>query len=477
MNKHNVLKLDSDSVKELRKDLYEPDPSKKEEALVDTRFSCPISKYSAGTHMKMKLEQTQAGEGKINYIASKKFDALFQLKAHTKLPYIKVKDKFSESVSICYVHNLMHNILYAGELKIDDDHIESLDSVYVDNKCQYFVTKTDLYDKSIGNIECLEEWSRELPSLPLSFPQPFSFFRKTNVSLPLLKSNNNVVFEYKVRTKLSELLRMRVAKKDEKTGQIHYKEIKCNLKYLDIKGKEENIPIPEMWGRYAELTDAEVNWKKSEEGRQTIYIEDVYSTCSKNPIPMGSTDIIPLDCPYPSKYMYWTASLVNNDNQPACLSNYSTNREDVYKGWNPCAKACIKYGGSDRVEEMGYEHFEFSEAYDFDFPSAPREPGYNLYVFSFEPRRINPSDNLVILKNCKAELNVTLGDTNPFLIKNDEDEYYDDNNQAIPIEALEDDEHAKSQREKYIVHVRVVFTRRLEVFWDNKANKLKYVFT
>lgn len=473
MNKHNVLKLDSDSIKELRKDLYEP--SKKDEE-VATRFACPITKYTAATHMKMKLEQAHAGEGKINYIASRKFDALFQLKAHTKLPYIKVKDKFSENVSICYIHNLMHNILYAGELKIDDDHIESLDSNYVDNYCQYFVTKTHLYDRSVGNIECLENWSTELPPLPLSFPQPFSFFRKTNVSLPLLKSNNNVVFEYKLRTKLSELLRMRVKKKNEKTGEIYYKEIKCNLKYLDIKGKEENIPIPEMWGRYAELTEEEVKWKKSPEGRQTIYIEDVYATCSKNPIPIGSTDIIPLDCPYPAKYMYWTATVVNAENQPITYSNYTTNKEDLYLGWNPCAKACLRYGGSDRVEEMGHEHFEISEAYDFDFPNAPREHGYNLYVFAFEPRRINPSDNLVVLKSCKAELNVTLGDTNPFLIKNDEEEYYDDNNQAIPIEALEDDEHSLSQKEKYIVQVRVVFTRRLEVYWDEKVNKLRYVF-
>lgn len=466
MSGRNVLKLDRDSISSFQKELYNAD---KNNPLIGSRFSLDIEKSSQSNHMKVKLDQVPGREGQIVYTASKKFDSLFKLEAHIPLFPIHVKEKFAKTVSICYPHNLGHNILPMGECKIDDEHIEYLDSIWMDIYSQYFVEKRDLYNRMIGNIPCLEDWTNELPGIPLIVPQPYSFTRKTQVALPLYKSSaNTVTFEYKIRTKLTDLIRMRVLKPD---GE--YKEIKCNLKYLEYKS--ETLPVPEMWGRYSEITEEERNWRKSrdeitgEPTKQIIYIDDVDSTCSKNPKTIGTADVIPLESLSPAKHIFWVASLIDGN-----YSNYTTNRTDVYRGWNPCAFSGIKYGGSDRVEESGHEHFDLSECYDFSWPNTPKEEGYNTHTYTFNPINIQPADTAVILKKCGASLNITLGDTNPFLKSEPDEDHTDENGELIPIEALEN-EHEKYNRDKYIIHVRTLVARKMEVFWDDKIGSLKYI--
>jgi hypothetical protein len=462
-----ILNLDRISLSKFQKEMYLP--INKEEK-VDTRFSTEINKRAQSNHLKVKLDQIPVKEGEVVYTASKKFDSLLKIEAHITLLPIKVKEQYKNKISICYHHNLGHNVLYEGECKIDNDHYGYMDSIYMDINSQYFVRKRDLYDNMIGNIKFLEEWGSQLPALPLVVPQPYHFSRNTRVSLPILKSiSNTITFEYKIRTKLTDLIKMRVSTKDG------YKEIKCNLKYLDTKNT--HIPVPEMWGRYSEMTDEERNWRKSidektqEPRKQVIYIEDIDKNSSKNPIIVGSKETISLAGTAPAKHVFWVASLIDSG-----YSNYTTNRENVYNGWNPCSKTSIKYGSSDRIEECGHEHFDLSEVYDFDWPNTPREAGYNVYTYTFNPIEIQSADTAVVLKECGATLNVLLGDTNPFLNQDEEEEHYDENDELIPIEALEDNLD-ESKKDKYILHVRTIVMRKLEVYWSDSSSSLKYIFT
>ena len=467
-----ILNLDKTSIAKFQKDMYLPNG--KEEKL-DTRFSMDITKRAQANHIKVKLDQVAGKEGEVIYTASQKFDSLLKLEAHVTLFPIAVKEEYKKSVNICYQHNLGHNILYEGECKIDKEHYSYIDSVYLDIHSQYFVDKNkrEIYDRMIGNIPCLEEWGTSLPALPLVIPQPFPFSRNTRVSIPLLKSTNNIVtFEYKVRTKLTDLIKMRVLTKDGT-----YKELpKCLLKYLDTKNMT-SIPVPEMWGRYAEMTDEEINWRKSideqtgEPRKQTIYIEDIDKTASNNPIIVGTQETLVLSGTAPAKHIFWMASLSN-----AKYSNYTTNKDDVYKGCNPCARSSIKYGTSDRIEECGHEHFDLAEVFEFNWPNVPREAGYNVYTFTFNPMEIQSADTAVDLKGCGATLNVLLGDTNPFLKHDEEEEHYNEDGELIPVEAL-DDHIDDSKKDRYIVHVRTVVIRKMEVYWSDKVSALKYVFT
>lgn len=467
MAARNVLKMDKDSISEFQKDMYN---GTKDAPDIGTRYSLDFEKRAQSNHIKVKLDQVAGKEGEIIYTVSKKFDVLFGLSAFVKLFPIRVKDAYTNSISICYHHNLGHNIFPSGECKIDDDHFAFIDSIWMDCYSETFEEKRELYNRMIGKLPFLEEWTTELPSLPLVIPQIFSFTRASQVGLPIWKSTNNkITFEYKIRTKLIDLLRMRVLKKDGS-----YKEIKCNLKYLDYKS--ESLPAPEMWGRYGDMSDEERNWRKSIDEntglpiRQVLYVEDIDIKSSENPITLGKKDVIKLESLSPVKHIMWVASLVDGN-----LSNYTTNREDVYKGWNPCAVSNIKYGNSNRTEELGYEHYELSEYYDFDWGGTPKEAGYNIFTYSFNPTDLQHADNAVILGNCGATLIVTLGDTDPFVSVKEKEEYTDEKGELIPAEAL-DLNTDESNKDKYIIHVRTVILRKLEVYWDSRQDAIKYEF-
>ena len=253
-----------------------------------------------------------------------------------------------------------------------------------------------------------------------------------------------------------------------------YKEINCNMKYLECKS--ETIPVPELWGRYSEIIEQERNWRKAinantkEPEKLTIYVKDIAMTSSTNLTTIGSKVKIPLESIFPAQSIFWVAQLENGSR-----SNYTTNRENVYKGFNPCAKSAIRYGGNDRVPEMDHVHFDLSEIYDF-FPGEPCDEGYNCFTYQYNPNLIQFADNAVILKKCGASLEVTLGDTNPFNKPEEEKEYKDDDGEVVPIEALEDDEEKMGKRDKYTVHVRTAVMRKMEVYWSDKDCSLKYNF-
>ena len=465
MTTQNVLWMDRDSIADFQHEMYKGSQRNPD---VGSHFSYNLIQKAHAPKIKVKMDMTPGGDGEYIYTASKKYDVLLNLEAHINLYPIKVKDVYSKSVDISYHHNLGHSILQQGELKIDDDHIQTIDTIYNDTYSQFYVTKRNSYKRMIGSLPCLEEWSKELPAIPLIVPQHFYFTRNTRVGLAIWKGNNKITFEYKMQTKLVDLLRMRVKNKH---GE--WKEIRPNLKYLEVKN--DVIPVPELWGIYAEMTDEERNWRKSinpntkEPEKLIIYTEDVDMTCSTNLTPIGSKVKIPLESTFPAKNIFWVAQIENG-----IKSNYTSNRYNVYKGFNPCGSSAIKYGGNDRVPDVSHVHFDLSEPYYF-FPGEPSEDGYNAFTFQLHPNLIQTADNAVILKKCGASLEVTLGDTNPFSQPEEDKEYQDDNGDFVPVEALEDDDD-KMKRDKYTVHVRTVVMKKMEVFWSDKDNALKYIF-
>ena len=463
MSTRNILQIDRESTAPFQNELHiNPE--------VDSWFSFNKSCRTSAPKIKTVMEKTPKGEGVIAYTCSNKYDFIFNVEGCVKLPSIKVKDEWAKYISIKYPHNPGHNIFIEGEFKIDDEHKETIDSKYIDANSQVFVTKRRTYNEMIGNVPALLDWNTELPGIPLTVPLPFFFTKSApKQALPILKGNNKITFDFKLRLKICDLLVMRIKNGDT------YKEIPCKLKYLDCKSEE--IPVPELWGYYSEITEAERNWRRSinpntkEQEKLTLYTEDVDIITSDNPTPMGSKVSIKLESMYPAKYFFWMAQLENGG-----MSNYTTNKDDPKKGWNPCAKSAIKYGLSNRVPESDHIHFDQSEIYQF-FPGEPCDAGYNGYSFMHKPQNIQTADNAVILNKCGAILEVILGDTNPFSKPEEEKEYYDEDGNAIPSELLEDDVDIISKKDKYTVHVRVVVMRKMEVSWDEKKNCLKYIMT
>ncbi len=478
MSERNVLKLDIDGLTSFQKELHYPDPNKDPADplnQVNSRFSCDIEKNAWSTHTKVKMTHS-AEEGEVVYTASKKFDVLFGSEIHINLIPIKVKEKYRKRIQICYPHNPGHNICYEGELKVDDDHQQTIDSYWMDIHSQYFMEggagKRELYNRKVGNIPCLEGWGWELPGIKLIVPQPYYYARNTRVGLRTLKSSiNTVTHHYKIRNKIQDFLRMRVMKENGEWVPM----TSCKLQYLEIPGNVKEIPIPELWGRYALMTDAERDWHKSidpktgEPIKHVIYTEDITIETSNNPTAMGSTDVIPLQGIAPCKRLFWLAQdtkAIENRN----FSNYTTNSEDLTLGWNPCAFVDIKYGGAYRVEKLSHEHFELAEA-DF-FPSAPCETGYNAHSFNYEQNTLN-ADTAIVLQPLQASIHITLKDTDPFKTIDEPEEEYENDGEIIPIEALEE-QISESEKSRYIIHVRALVYKKLTMSWNEKGKCLKY---
>ena len=484
MSEGNVLKLDIDSLTDFQRKLYNTvNPNDKKDK-VNSRFSCIISKYGWSVHTKAKMVHT-AEDGEVIYTASKKFDVIFKSEININLFPIRVKDKWKSQIQICYGHNLGHNIAYQGEVKIDDDHHQTIDSVWLDIHSQLYMKQgagfREHYNRMVGNLPCLEEWSGELPGIRLPVPQPYYYSKNTRMGLKTLQSSmNTVTHHYKIRNKIHEILRMRCRNPSApgiggQNGNDEWQEIPCNLKYLVLPAKE--FPIPELWARYALMTDQEREWFKFDKAsgrngtattngttKHKTWIEDVMMFTSNNPIPLGSTDIIPLPCKVPCKAVFWVAQdakSIENRN----FSNYTTNSENLFNGWNPCSKVDIKYGGTARLEKLSHEHFELSEPWDF-FPSAPAEPGYNAWTLGYEMTSLN-ADTAIVLGKMNASLHIKLGDTNPFNTIEDDNSDDDD---LIPIETLQ-----KDNKNKYIIHVRALVSKKMTMEWNEKERCLKYL--
>lgn len=496
MSEENVLKLEINSITDFQKELHYSKDPKDNQDQVNSRFICTLDKYAWCAHTKVKMrprsEHNEEGE-EVIYTASKKFDVLFKSEVHINLLPIKVNDKFKSRIEICYPHNPGHNICYSGELKVDDDHHQTIDSIWLDIYSQFYMKSgtgmREHYDRMIGNIPCLTEWNTELPGVKLIVPQPFYYSRNTRVGLRTLRSSmNTVTHHYKIRNKITDILRMRVRVKtdEESEDEPMWKEIPCNLKYLDIIGNRKTLPVPELWGRYSLMTDEEREWHKSFSSvdptranfngkirPNVIYTEDIVVASSDNPTSLGSTDVIPLHCKSPCKALFWVAQnieAIENRN----FSNYTTNPDDLYGGWNPCANIDLKYGGTPKIRKWSHEHFDLSECWDF-FPSAPSEPGYNAMSYSYDPKSLN-ADTAIVLESLNASLHVKLGNTDPFKsIETPEEGEYDEDGEIIPIEALPNSNVSVSNKDKYIIHVRALVYKKLEINWNGKDERLEYL--
>jgi hypothetical protein len=271
---------------------------------------------------------------------------------------------------------------------------------------------------------------------------------------------NNITHVYTLRTDLKDILRMRVHLKDNT-----YKEIKYKADYLL---NPRPIPVPELWGRFAQVTDAERNWHKSQV--RTLYIEDVVSAKANNPSAFGARVAIPLHAITPCKAVFWVA-----ENRDASLnrnfSNYTTDSDNLLDGWNPCATAGVKYTGSHRINELPNDHFDRSEGYSF-MPSTPEEPGYNCAAFAYNLTSLN-ADTGIVLEPLKATLVLSLADTDPFKNAMSVEKRYGDDGEIIPEEALEANIEAASTG-NFIVHTKMLVMKKLTVQWNQQRQRIDY---
>lgn len=447
---------------------------------VSTIFQHRFKKISWYTPIKEKLESL--GEGEIiTYSANNSYDHLFKTFLDLLLPALRIKSKYADKYRMAWTHNIGINIAPEAKLSANDIPLNGFDSVGHDILCQFGYHVKPGFKKhhliSIGSIPKLEQWTTFLPAHPLNVLQPFYYMHANHLALPLLGSSTYTFkHTYKLRRRILDLLRMQ--KYNEKTST--WVDIKPNHQVVEgIKDKDALLMVPQLWGRYARITDEERNWYKECESEYSCYYSDFVVADDKNRKFYGDTAEIFLKSATPTKAIFWVcenlkASRYNN------YSNYTTNAENVERGWNPSEKYKITYASSTRVDETSIDHAEREEAWEF--PRAPWEPGYNAVTFCNNPFSID-GEASVDLQNNNASLVVTLGNTDTTLIAPEDYESKVDSG-AISDDEVEEEElmsevdpKVKGRKDtgpEFIVRCRLLSYRKMTYYFDKSLGI--YVF-
>ena len=427
---------------------------------IDSRFSYQFKKTSWSSQMSEKLE-SNSNDGKIIYTANHKFDFLMNTCMVQQLPALRVLKEYRKNVQICWPHNVNHNIIIDGNLCFDDDTVQKVNSVWLDIYSQFYMKAgfRDHYNIMSGTVPFLEKWTEYLPSFPVICPQPWFYGRNTAVSIPLfLCSKSRVTHNYSIRTKISDILRMRVF--NPKTNK--WAEIKYNFKYLEGVTEQELVKKPEMWGRYALISDSEREWRRTL--THEIYSEDMIMASSENSNKFGSSVPVSIHSDMPLKAVHWVAENVDASKMNN-RSNYTTNTKDYFKGWNPIKSPQLTYGGSVRIPKMSHYHFDSIEAW-YNFPSPPSEHGYNAYSICYDVSSLH-ADVGVVLSGLSAKLTCTLGNTDPFLSKVIDRRRQDPQGKEyghedlVPDEAIEEKSQDDINSPNFKIHVLLLVTRKI----------------
>lgn len=400
---------------------------------VNTIFKHHFRKISWYTPIKERLAASDNQDETI-YTASNTYDHLLKTFLDTVLPSLRIKSSYADKYRMCWTHNVGINISKGAKLLANDVPLNGFDSIGHDILSQYgYLTKPGFKKHhliSIGSVPTLEKWSVVLPAHPINVLQPFYYAKSNHLALPLLNSSiTQFKHVYKLRKKILDLLRMQ--KYDTKTG--NWVDIKPTYSVIEgIKDKDATIPRPELWGRYAKITDEEREWYRDCALTHEYFYDDLVSCDDTNRKTYGQVAEIPLVSATPVKAVFWVNENLNATSRHN-YSNYTTNADNAYLGWNPSKMFTLNYSTSTRVESMSIDHAEREEAWQF--PRAPWEPGYNVITFCNDPFSID-GESSVDLNNHNAKLHITLGNTDPSLITPEDYEPKIDN---LDDEVIEED--------------------------------------
>ena len=411
----------------------------------------------------MSLESKNIGDVTIYTVNNTYFHFLQYTYLRFITPPIKVKDEYKDKVRICWCHNLGSNVSEVASFEVDDIKLQEIDNVWQDIHPQFFqkggAGMRENYNIGVGNVSCMEDWSTFIPSYPINVEHPWFYSQHSAFAFPIhhKSTQTRAVHKYTFKRKLGNLLRMQIKAGDK------WKSIKPNTKYIN-RSTDDELPLPELWGRYAKCSDNLMNYVvKSECAPKTVYIRDIVRCDCSNPNIYGTNSVNKLLCSNPCLSIFWVAenmkaSDLNN------RSNYTTNVHELYKGWNPIKKVTFKYGSEELIKDMPSDHFSLSQARKH-FMSAPAETGYNAYSWAYGDTRFHSDIGVVLDNNMNAELVCEISDGDIFA------------NSLREIEGEEDAFTKKNKKKvkkspEFVVRVRLLVMKKFSMMNDENGKPI-----
>lgn len=380
-----------------------------------------------------------------------------------KLPAIRVKSECLGKVRIAWCHDPGNNIRLTSTFKEDDDEFQTIDNVWGDIYPQFYQTggagKREGHKLGTGIIEYLEDWTEDyLPPYDIDVDQPWFYSNDIASSYPIWMKGSltRASHRYTYRKKVVNLLRLDLLKNNKWVPQ------KSNLsKYIDIIG-HENIKTPELWGRYGYVSDKELEWyntcddtwitinEEEKIKQKTMYTRDIISCDIENPMKYKSLSNKTFKCSNPCLAFFWVA-----ENKDATAihnySNYTTNTNDIYKGWDPIKKTTFTVGKSVVFNKMDSHHFSIAQPRKH-FPSIPWMTGYHAYSNAEDSTDFN-GDIGIVYDELSATMNCQLDNNDIYINRYKTDDNIDD----------EDDEDDQTEVESFSSDNKII---------DNKAYDL-----
>lgn len=418
-----------------------------------------------------------------SYTPDRRFHFLIYSYLVYYLPRIEVKEQYRNNYRIGWPHNLTHQITNSGHLSIGGDTIQSIDRIFLDIFSQNLIPAgfEGLYDHLVGNIPMLEvvddDWHTILPAYPLAQILPWSYSKHPRYALPLLMFGSAMIrcmHKFSFKLEIGRLLRMQYRNPNGEWVNVTDVDVDSQINHvLDISdpwvGKRgvHSIMQPQMWGRYAKVLSDQATWYRSRSIE--IFTEDIVKANITDAIQYDKTakvelnsEIIPL-----ARAIYFVgenldANLIHN------FSNYTTNSENLHRGWNPIrGVVALKNNGQPRINHMDSIHFDRVEPW-FRGLCPPREPGYNSIVPSYDLRTSRADVGIGFSGACTLEVYFADNDPykrvirqTPILFNNLQNGHLSENDSAVRERSVQTNNSTDKSSPRFILHVRIIIYRQL----------------
>lgn len=403
-----IAKQELDSITDFQKEIHYVNDL--QESII-FNFYRVFTKSSWYSCVPMKLASSKDGEYTV-YTVNNTFHLLTYSYLSSSLPAVRVKSEYTKRVRIAWCHNPVTNQIITASFKEDDDDYHTIDNVWCDIYFQYFqepgAGKRHNHNEGMGNVPCLEQWSEFLPSYPYNVEQPWFYSLDPGDAFPIFYKNSQTRAQhrYQYKRNILDLLRVQYLNRNQEWVDC----VEEQSQFLDITEKSE-LNLPELWGRYVYLTENEIKHMKCFQNRD-FYIRDVKICDAPNPNKYKTTAEVDLTCSNPCLAMFWVAENKNAINKNN-YSNYTTNADNLYHGWDPIKTTTLRYGTTDRLNNMSSDHFSIAEPRKH-FKSAPNEKGYHAYSFAWDSMCTDATIGIVF-DDLKAKLLCSIFNNNIFL--------------------------------------------------------------
>lgn len=391
-----------------------------EDGSVETIIASDIKKYiwmlPTESNLNLELNEMTKFSDVLNYEVDTRFHFIMDSKINQKLKSIRIKKAYSDKYVIRYVENLAHHMFPQIELNLDKKNGGDYDNIWMDNNVQFFVENVPDYMNLIGNRPHLRDWSTVLPDDVVTLPLLLNYTQNIRKMFPLFPLHKNktkkLIHSVNYVRDLLKLIQMAKKTVDDK-GQVTYTLTELRPEILEYSDKYDNIlnDIPELKGRYVLIDDQYVNDFNASKTEFQYKFISIVKHQSVNPVKFGKVARIELYTDLPASTIFITARSQDALKYNA-YSNYTDHEIDSAKGKSAIKDISMLYGGSYKIYKR--TSYEMSKSCIYNvFPHMPVTNGYHALTWEIKPGEDYSYGQ--VLKHSKPILEVTLGQTYPYI--------------------------------------------------------------